>query len=143
VWRPDAPPRARSKAGASGSIPVPGELIRLWSDYMHEEYGELDSEWVFVNLWSGRIGQRMSYGTVDALVERTSRRVGFAFTPHQLRHTYATLALRDGVALEVISTLLTHRSVTSTQVYARPGVEDLRRALAARGVLDKVGDLLT
>ena len=31
------------KGGARGSVPVPGELIRLWSDYMHEEYGELDS----------------------------------------------------------------------------------------------------
>ena len=26
--------RARSKGGARGSVPVPGELIRLWSDYM-------------------------------------------------------------------------------------------------------------
>jgi hypothetical protein len=27
-----------------------GELIRLWSDYMHEEFRELESDFVFVRL---------------------------------------------------------------------------------------------
>jgi site-specific recombinase XerD len=58
------------------------------------------------------------------------------------RHTYATLAYRDGVALEVIGVLLTHRSPSSTLIYAHPTAEDLRRALAERGVLDKVSDLI-
>jgi integrase len=40
VAREGASGRARSKGGAQGSVPVPGELIRLWSDYMHEEYGD-------------------------------------------------------------------------------------------------------
>ncbi len=37
--RDGAPARARSKLGGRASVPVPGELMRLWSDYMHEEYG--------------------------------------------------------------------------------------------------------
>ncbi len=77
-----APARARSKGGARGSVPVPGELIRLWSDYMHSEYGELDSDFVFVNLWEGEIGRPLSYAAVDKLVGRTRRRVGFHFTAH-------------------------------------------------------------
>ncbi|MCA1701639.1 MAG: tyrosine-type recombinase/integrase, partial [Actinobacteria bacterium] len=70
------------------------------------------------------------------------RKVGFAFTPHQFRHTYATLAYRDGVTLEVIGALLTHRSPSSTLVYTHPTADDLRKALAERGVLDKVADLV-
>jgi site-specific recombinase XerD len=116
--------------------------MRLWSDYMHEEYRDLDSDFVFVNLWGGQIGRAMSYANVDDIVERTRRKVGFAFTAHQLRHTYATLAFRDGVALEVIGALLTHRSPTSTLIYTHPTAEDLRKALAERGVLDKVADLV-
>jgi site-specific recombinase XerD len=142
VPRDGAGSRARSKGGARGSVPVTGELIRLWSDYMHAEYRDLDSDFVLVNLWGGRAGRPLSYGAVDDLVRRTRRRVGFDFTPHQLRHTYATLAYRDGVALEVIGALLTHRSPSSTLVYTHPTAEDLRRALAARGVLDKVADLV-
>lgn len=79
---------------------------------------------------------------MDRIVERTQRRVTFRFTPHQLRHTYATLAYRDGVQLEVIGALLTHRSPTSALIYTHPTADDLRRALAERGVLKKVEDLV-
>jgi site-specific recombinase XerD len=134
--------RARSKGGAEGGVPVAAELMRLWNDYMHEEYRDLDCDHVFVNLWGGQIGRPLTYSNVDRIVERTQRRVGFGFTAHQFRHTYATLAYREGVALEVIGALLTHRSPTSTLVYTHPTAADLRKALAERGVLDKVADLV-
>lgn len=140
--RPGAPRRARSKGGAEGGVPVAAELMRLWSDYMHEEYRDLDCDHVFVNLWGGQIGRPLSYSNVDRIVERTQRKVGFSFTAHQFRHTYATLAYRDGVALEVIGALLTHRSPSSTLVYTHPTADDLRKALAERGVLEKVADLV-
>jgi integrase/recombinase XerD len=97
---------------------------------------------VFVNLWEGEIGRPLSYAAVDKLVRRTRRRVGFHFTVHMLRHTYATLAYRDGVALEVIGTVLTHRSPHSALVYMHPTAADLRRALEERGVLERVADLV-
>jgi len=124
--RPGASRRARSKGGSEGGVPVAAELMRLWSDYMHEEYRDLDCDHVFVNLWGGQIGRPLTYSNVDRIVERTQRKVGFAFTAHQFRHTYATLAYRDGVALEVIGALLTHRSPTSTLVYTHPTADDLR-----------------
>ena len=100
--------------------------MRLWNDYMYEEYGNLDCDFVFVNLWGGRVGMPLSYSNVDRIVARTQRRVGFRFTPHQLRHTFATLAYRDGVQFEVIGALLTHRSPSSTLIYTHPAAEDLR-----------------
>jgi integrase/recombinase XerD len=140
--RQDAPRRARSKGGGEGGVPVPAELMRLWNDYMHEEYRDLDCDFVFVNLWGGRVGRPLSYSNVDRIVERTQQQVGFRFTPHLLRHTYATLAYRDGVQLQVIGALLTHRSPSSTLIYTHPTAEDLREVLAERGVLEKVADLL-
>jgi len=140
--REDAPRRARSKGGAEGGVPVPAELMRLWNDYMHEEYRDLDCDFVFVNLWGGQVGRPLSYSNVDRIVERTQQKVGFHFTAHLLRHTYATLAYRDGVQLEVIGALLTHRSPSSTLIYTHPTAEDLRGALAERGVLEKVADLV-
>jgi site-specific recombinase XerD len=140
--REGAPRRARSKGGAEGGVPVAPELMRLWNDYMYEEYGDLDCDFVFVNLWGGKIGRPLTYSNVDRIVERSQQRVGFHFTAHQLRHTYATLAYRDGVALEVIGALLTHRSPSSTLIYTHPTAEDLRSVLAERGVLGKVADLV-
>jgi integrase/recombinase XerD len=140
--REDTPRRARSKDGAEGGVPVAPELMRLWNDYMREEYGDLDCDFVFVNLWGGQLGRPPTYSNVDRIVARTQQKVGFCFTAHQLRHTYATLAYRDGVQLEVIGALLTHRSLCSTLIYTHPTAEDLRSVLDERGVLGKVADLV-
>ncbi len=68
-------------------MPVSTPLVRLYSEYMHAEYAELDSDYVFVNLWGGRRGIPMSYPTVDKLVARIRACTGVEFTVHMLRHT--------------------------------------------------------
>jgi integrase/recombinase XerD len=94
-----------------------------------------------VNLWGGRIGRPMTYDTVNELVLRTRRRVGFDFSPQMLRHTYATLAARHRVPLEVISKLLCHRSsATTSAIYMHPSAEDLRSELERRGVLPALSE---
>jgi integrase/recombinase XerD len=125
---------ARSKSREQRSIPVSGELVRLWSDYLHEEYGDLPSDYVFVNLWAEPRGRAMSYPAVYDLVLRLRRRTGIDFDPHWYRHTMATRLLRDGVPIEVVCTLLGHTSTTTTlEVYGHLTVEDARRALEAAG----------
>ncbi len=132
-----------ARAKSEGSIPVTGDLVRCYSDYMHEEYGELDSDYVFVNLWAGRVGHPLSSDAVADLVRRTRARVGFHFTPHMLRHTYVTLAMRGKVPVEVISRLVTHSSIETTSgTYLHPSVEDLREALEAAGMLESLGEVL-
>ncbi|MGI8792325.1 MAG: site-specific integrase, partial [Acidimicrobiales bacterium] len=125
---------ARSKSGEPRTIPVSVELIRLYADYMHGEYGELDSDYVFVNLWGEPRGHPWSYPAVYDLVRRIRARIGVDFDPHWCRHTYATRLLRSGVPLEVVSKLLGHASVTTTsEVYGHLSVEDARRVLEAAG----------
>jgi integrase/recombinase XerD len=50
--------RARAKGGRPRTIPASAELMRLHADYLNEEYGALDSDYVFVNLWVARTGTR-------------------------------------------------------------------------------------
>ena len=54
--RPDNANGARAKVRTAAVIPVSTPLVRLYSEYMHAEYGDLDSDYVFVNLCGGRIG---------------------------------------------------------------------------------------
>ena len=91
-------------------------------------------QYVFVNLFAEPRGQALSYPGAYDLVKRLRKRTGIDFDPHWYRHSYATRLLRDGVPLEVVSTLLGHASVTTTQaVYGHLSVEDARRALEAAG----------
>ena len=125
---------ARCKSGRSRTIPVGGEVIRLYADYLHLEYGSLDSDYVFVNLWGGKIGHALTYASVHDLVGRVCRRCGVGFEPHWFRHTAATRMLRDGVPLEVVSVLLGHASVSTTSdVYGHLTVEDARVVLEGAG----------
>jgi integrase/recombinase XerD len=125
---------ARSKSREQRTIPVSAGLIRLYGDYVHAEYGDLDSDHVFVNLFAEPRGQALSYPAVYDLVLRLRRRTGLGFDPHWARHSFATRLLRDGVPIEVVSKLLGHASITTTMsVYGHLTAEDARKALEAAG----------
>ena len=124
---------ARAKSGGR-TIPVGPELIRLYADYLHEEYGGIDSDYVFVNVWAEPKGQAWSYQAAYDLVVRLRVRTGIAFDPHWFRHSAATRWLRDGVSIEVVSKLLGHSSVTTTSaIYGHLTAEDARAALEKAG----------
>lgn len=126
--------RARAKGGRARTIPASGELMRLYADYLTSEYGALDSDYVFVNLWGGRRGQPLSYPAVYDLVGRLRARTGIMFGPHHFRHTYATWLLRRGAGVESVQQLLGHASITTTiDTYGHLDVEDARRTLQAAG----------
>jgi integrase/recombinase XerD len=127
--------RARAKTW-SRQVPADPGMFRLYSDYLHEEYGLLDCDYVFVNLWGAPVGAPMSYASVDRLVRSLRKRTGIAFSPHLFRHSYATALLRRGIAAEIVQHLLGHASVSTTvDTYAHLDVEDARRALIAAGFL--------
>jgi integrase len=110
---------------------------------MAEEYGLIDSDYVFINLWAGEIGAPLRYSAVDALVRRTHVRVGFDFHPHMFRHTFVTVARRHGMSLDVISKAVGHAGVqTTADIYSHLDAEDLRRELMAAGMLERLGDLV-
>lgn len=128
--------RARAKSVSPRTIPVGPEVMRLYADYLHEEYGDLDSDYVFVNLWGGGYGQPWTYAAVYDLVLRLRRDTGVEFDPHWFRHSYATRLLRKATPIEVVSALLGHASITTTiDIYGHLSVEDARKALQAAGFL--------
>ena len=87
VPRADITNGARAKTTTVTVLPVSVPLVRFYSDYMHREYGELDRDYVFVNLWIHPVGAPLRYQAVAKLVARLRERTGIAFTPHLLRHT--------------------------------------------------------
>jgi len=124
---------ARAKSGGR-TVPVGPELIRLYADYLHEEYGNIDSDYVFVNIWAQPRGQAWSYRAAYDLVLRLRARTGIAFDPHWFRHSAATRWLRDGVSIEIVSRLLGHSSVAITSAaYGHLTAEDARAALEKAG----------
>ena len=50
------------------------------------------------------------------------------YTPHTLRHTFATDMLNTGVALHMIRDLLGHRSLDQTLIYAQISSDIIRNS---------------
>ena len=122
VPRADNANGARAKVRSAAVVPVSTPLVRLYSEYMHAEYGDIDSDYVFVNLFGGQVGAAMTYPAVHQLIGRIAARTGIGFTAHMLRHSHATDMVRQGVPIEVVARLLTHRSSTTTsQTYVHLG----------------------
>lgn len=129
---------ARAKGMKSRIVPVRGDLFDLYADYMETEYGSLDCDYAFVNLFHPPLGAPMTRENVNDLVERLRERTGIAhFHPHALRHTYATRLLRAEVPIEVVAELLGHSSPqTTAETYSHLNVEDHRRVLVSAGVIE-------
>lgn len=126
--------QARAKTDRSRTVPTGPDLMRLYCDYLNQEYGALDSDYLFVNLWAEPHGRPLTYPAVYDLVLRLRRRTRVDFGPHLFRHTYATWLLRRGSGMETVKELLGHASISTTiDTYGHLTVEDARRSLEAAG----------
>ena len=72
-----------------------------------------------------------SHCAVSAIVDRALRRAAVTRpsrgAAHLLRHSVATSMLRHGASLQDIAVLLRHRSIETTQIYAKVDVTSLRK----------------
>lgn len=71
----------------------------------------------------------MGSGTVEMIVRHLGRSCGVENVhPHRFRRTCATYALRRGMSLELVSKMLGHENVGTTQIYLDLNEEDLKMA---------------
>lgn len=135
VPRNDNENGARAKTRKSHQLPITREASRLYTTYMHNEYGYIDSDYVFISLSGKHIGSALTPSTIYSAVTSIKRRTGIdGWSPHTLRHTYVTLQRQAGVPIDVVSNLVTHANLqTTVEIYSHLSVEDLRSELIRAG----------
>jgi integrase/recombinase XerD len=83
-------------------------------------------------------GLRLGYAGLREVLRRAGRRAGVKVTPHALRRTFATLALRGGMNLLHLSALMGHADLTMLRRYAVVVEEDLRKSHEEHGPVDSL-----
>ncbi|HSL06092.1 MAG TPA: site-specific integrase [Nitrospiraceae bacterium] len=116
-----------TKTGVPHTIPLPAQLVTRILQLPRQ------TDWVFPSSRNSKNGMQAGEWSVTAVEHRwrrIRRRVGLTDVRiHDLRRTAASWLAINGSNLPVIQSMLNHRSLTSTQVYARLSVEPVRLAL--------------
>jgi integrase len=116
-----------TKTGVPHTVPLPAQLVTRLRALPPV------NQWVFPstpNPQNGMCAGQWSGTAVEHQWQKIRRRVGLTDVRiHDLRRTAASWLAINGANLPVIQSMLNHRSLSSTQVYARLSVAPVRLAL--------------
>ena len=97
-----------TKNHASRTVPVPRFLAPL----LVSQIGDRDADDL---LFPSRRGGFLGVGELRWVFDPAAKQIGVAgLTPHELRHTCASLAIAGGANIKVLQTLLGHKTATLT-----------------------------
>jgi integrase/recombinase XerC len=92
-------------------VPLPYALAQLFEQFIAVE---APLEYLFE-----RHGKKLSISSLRYIVTKSFKSIGIKATPHQLRHSYATILLNNSARIADVSELLGHASMATTQIYTK------------------------
>lgn len=112
--------RVLGKGNKERFVPMTDETQQAINDVPEKD----DCVWLVPNF----DGSKLTYDTVNNIVDSVAKRAGVKVHPHQLRHHYATRLVRAGVNVFALQKLLGHASVSTTQRYVSMDLSDIAEA---------------
>ena len=110
------------KGGGTDVLPISPAVVAILSEHV----GGRTSGPLFLSAHGVRVGARHVTRRLAMWCERAGVAV---VSPHALRHAHGQAIYERTHDLAVVAAALSHRSVASSQVYARAGREAVRRAI--------------
>jgi integrase/recombinase XerD len=122
--------RVSGKGRRQTVLPLTQEVGDALAAYIKDHRPQADTDAVFVRS-SAPYRAFTDSTAISILVARAMRRTGINCpkrgAAHILRHSVASAMLRQGVSLQEIAGVLRHRSIATTEIYAKVDVITLRQ----------------
>jgi site-specific recombinase XerD len=122
--------RVSGKGRRETVLPLSQEVGDALAAYIKDHRPPANTDAVFVRA-SAPYRAFNESGAISIMVARAMRSVGIECSKpgaaHVLRHSVASSMLREGVSLQEIAAVLRHRSLLTTEIYAKVDVVSLRQ----------------
>ena len=107
-------------------VPLTNDLSDILIKYLIKK----NESWIFTNLvFPTKNWRELQKRDIYSLVKKLKVSLSFDFTPHMLRHTFATELLRKELDIYKISRVLWHSNVKTTQIYLWLNLNDVSKKL--------------
>ncbi len=130
--------RVRGKGNKERTVYVANE--RLLIDFRHfwESRSRMDASTDFLFLNSR--GERLTEPAFRKRLRTVSNSLLISphITPHQFRHSAATLLIEEGVDIRIVQRLLGHASISTTEIYTKVSDNSLAAAIERADTLAQV-----
>jgi integrase/recombinase XerD len=121
------------KGGKQRMIPIPQSVMTLLCTYVQTQISTLmphsikDPIYLFPILYGKKI-KSISRQSCWIILKKICEKAGIkrAISPHQLRHSFATHMLAQGVDLRSLQVLLGHEEITTVEIYTHVETSQLR-----------------
>jgi len=118
-WRAGTLRLRRTKGLRESRLPLPEATGQAIADYLRRERPHTSSRAVFVR-HAAPVGRPIGADTVAKAIRQAYARADLPYTrTHLLRHTLASRLLAGGSSLKEVADVLRHRSLETTQIYAK------------------------
>jgi len=121
--------KLHGKGSKDRIIPLIDSVINALRAYLELRIGWFSDSKVnsplFINQDSGRLSSRSFQRFFKNYLLEVS--LPLEFTPHKLRHSFATHLLDNGADLRNVQELLGHSSLAATQIYTHVSVEQMKK----------------
>lgn len=111
--------RIIGKGGKERIVPIDDYATKYLTIYMNEYRPQLLKKQITNDLFLNNLGRKISRQSMFKIIQQIALKKGIRthFSPHTLRHSFATHLLENGADLRSIQELLGHSSISTTQIY--------------------------
>lgn len=121
------------KGGKSRRVRLGSRARRILRRYWVTQRRQIDGPWLFCSA----AGEYIQPNGIQQLMSRLGKAAGVANChPHRFRHTAAVTAVRAGIGLLELQSMLGHTSLEMVRKYVKLAEEDVARAMQRNSPLD-------
>ena len=121
--------RVKGKGNKERIVPVSRPALAAISDWLKVRPA-LDPDNQVEHLFITRTGKPFDNQQLNLILQRYIRLIAVqkGYSPHTIRHTFATHLLQNGADLRAIQQLLGHANLSTTEIYTHVTLEDIKTA---------------